>query len=474
MTTQFTLAVTFLTGRYHGDEWPPSPARLYQALVAGIMTCGYRDYAASSEPALRWLERLSPPVIRACEIEERAAYRIAVPNNDMDVAAIEWARGRPADAARLRTMKTVQPKELPRGGPHVQYVWQVDAAEAAALEESLRLAAGCLHTLGWGVDMAFADVAQPSESAVVYEPAAFGEQFSVPMQGTFDDLHSTYERFMQRAAATGGVDTYTRPSLLRMQRYRRTGEAVRPAVQFLLLQPDGEKSKAVAWEHCMKVAGWLRHAAAEQLAPEYDAAFIQQYVQGHTHEEQQSRRLSYVPVPSIYGPNPDGMIRRVLIVEPPDAPGDVTRMLRLKLTGRVLNDFEGQEVCSLAPAGAGDRTFERYQPRTAARVWRSVTPVVLHGFNADRRGQISAAKTERLLLRAFEMAGWGERLIEALAFQSAPWFPGAKHAAAMRVPNHLEGYPRLHVEVRFVRGVRGPVLAGIGRHYGIGVFARTE
>jgi len=97
--------------------------------------------------------------------------------------------------------------------------------------------------------------------------------------------------------------------------------------------------------------------------------------------------------------------------------------------------------------------------------------VLLHGHNADRRGQISVAKTERLLLRAFEMAGYNDGMIEHLAFQGAPWFPGTKHAAAMRVPGHLEGYPRVHVEVRFVRGMRGPVLAGLGRHYGIGLFA---
>lgn len=38
------ISVTFLTGRYHGEEWPPSPARLYQALVAAVMTCGYQEF----------------------------------------------------------------------------------------------------------------------------------------------------------------------------------------------------------------------------------------------------------------------------------------------------------------------------------------------------------------------------------------------------------------------------------------------
>ena len=467
MSTQFGVAVTFLTRYYHGEEWPPSPARLYQALVAGVMTCGYREHAGIVEPALRWLEAQNPPVIRACEVEDWSAYRIAVPNNDMDVVAADWSRGRFADPALLRTMKTVRPKALPSKGPHVQYVWQVDSADAARMAEPLRTAAHCLHTLGWGVDMAFADVADYGESAASYEPAARGKQLAVPMAGTLDDLHATYERFSKRTVGRGGVDTYTRPALLRMQPYRPAGEALRSYVGFRLMDIDGDQVKAVAWEDCMKVAGWLRGAAGQWLANEYDAAFVQEYVQGHANGEERGRRLSYVPLPNVY---PDGLIRRAIIVEPPDATGEVTQRLRLKLTGRVLTDSRGASVRSLAP-GDSDTTFRRYFPETERRAWRSVTPVVLHGHNADRRGQISVAKTERLLLRAFEMAGYNDGVIEHLAFQGAPWFPGTKHAAAMLVPDHLKGYPRLHVEVRFVRGVKGPVLAGLGRHYGIGLFA---
>jgi len=42
-------------------------------------------------------------------------------------------------------------------------------------------------------------------------------------------------------------------------------------------------------------------------------------------------------------------------------------------------------------------------------------------------------------------------------------------AKSMRGPKRLDGYPRYHAEVS--GGGGGPVLAGIGRHYGIGVLA---
>jgi hypothetical protein len=44
-------------------------------------------------------------------------------------------------------------------------------------------------------------------------------------------------------------------------------------------------------------------------------------------------------------------------------------------------------------------------------------------------------------------------------------------AGSIRVPRHLAPWPRYHVWVRFEHAVSGPVLVGIGRHYGIGLFA---
>src|SRR5205823_7280895 len=116
--------------------------------------------------------------------------------------------------------------------------------------------------------------------------------------------------------------------------------------------------------------------------------------------------------------------------------------------------------------------FEQYVSSGQGwRTWRSVTPVVLHGFNIQRRGVIDLNKTEKLLLRAFEMAGYSETSVDRLLFQAGPMWRGTGHASAMLLPQHLAKYPRLHVEVTFKNPIAGPVLAGIGRHYGIGVFA---
>jgi CRISPR-associated protein Csb2 len=391
----------------------------------------------------------------------------------MDVVAREWVAGRPSDPSKLRTIKEVHPKQMNGEGPHVQYIWQVDPVGANPFLEALRIAVHRLHTLGWGIDMAYAGMSDEIRTGIVYRPSVSGSRLAVPMNGTLEDLRSTYERFVKRADSKG-VDTHTRPSMLQLQPYRRDGDFGPPSQRFVLMRPGSDLVRAVAWQDCMKVAGWMRHAAAESLRREYPAPFIDGYVLGHTAASDKSQRVSYVPVPSIHGKYSDGQIRRVLIVEPPDSDGQVVRMLGIKLTGQVLTSNDQREECVLAPADREDWVFSQYIPESGRQVWRSVTPVVLHGHSEGRHGAFSIDKTERLLLRAFEMAGIREDQIGSLAFQSAPLWPGARGATAMLVPSHLAHYPRVHVEVRFHEEIRGPVLAGIGRHYGIGLFASVQ
>jgi CRISPR-associated protein Csb2 len=403
-------------------------------------------------------------------------YRIAVPNNDMDRAGLEWAAGREANAAVYRILKTIAPRRVLGEGPHVVYRWCATPEEIAIWAGPLRDAVHCLHTFGWGVDMAFADVVSQNMRFPEnrYSPLDAGSlNLDVPIAGTLDDLQATYKRFLVRTSGKG-VDTYTHPSMIDTRRYGIEGDRRSPVVRFRLLDKDGEGTRSVPWAHCMKVAGWLRHAAAEALREVgWAEDELESYIQGHTSDAEKSKRVSYVPLPNVTGPYPDGRIRRLMIVEPAEAPGESVGVLRRVLSGRLLTDEGGEPgVCLLPVDGSGDATFERYVSSDRGwRTWRSATPVVLHGFNVQRRGVIDLNKTEKLLVRAFEMAGYSAATIDRLSFQAGPMWRGTGHASAMLLPQHLRKYPPLHVEVIFKKPMPGPVLAGIGRHYGIGVFA---
>jgi CRISPR-associated protein Csb2 len=236
---------------------------------------------------------------------------------------------------------------------------------------------------------------------------------------------------------------------------------------FGLWTASGKSVLSKRWDEAMEVAGWLRHASAQALAGDVDAAEIAGFVLGHgPGGGDASFRLSYVPLPSIGHAHGDGRIRRAMLVEPRTADGLMVDRLAARLTGAMLTDSGGNPACTLGPPD--ERVVDFYTGQ--AQVWRSVTPVILHGFNAAR-GQISLTKTDNLLVRAFEMAGYAPETIESFAFQPAPLWPGTGAAGEMRAPRHLLRYPRYHVEVKFRSPVPGPVLAGIGRHYGIGLFA---
>lgn len=470
------IEVTFLAGRYHGQEWPPSPLRLFQALVAGVMTGGHREFRGAAEPALAWMERQQAPLVIAEDATALTQYRISAPNNDFDIAAKEWRSGKSYDAAKLRTMKTVSPRAVSGESGHLHYLWAAAELPEAAVLDGLRGVARRMHTLGWGIDMACAD-AGVLEDAEIEELRGTrwipgergGSVLTLPSAGTLADLDATYERYTRRAAGKG-VNPNTRVSVFRFQNYRRGEAQTRPRAEFRLRMPlKGTKELPhPEWHECMAVAARLRHASGSAMREEKsDPAWVDSYIMGHTPPGEEGRRLSYVPVPSIGHPNSDGRIRRAMILEPPGGAGDAVDLLRVKLAGGMLQE-DGRTVAFLEGRDDRDVVWPFYLRESEE--WHTVTPVVLHGFNTDR-GQLSLRKTERLLLQAVCEAGYPDGLIEEMSFQAAPYWGGAEGATRLRVPQHLDGRPRYHVALRFTKPVAGPVVAGIGRHYGIGLFA---
>ncbi|MGB6134687.1 MAG: type I-U CRISPR-associated protein Csb2 [Acidobacteriaceae bacterium] len=485
MEQYICIAATFLVGRYHGVEWPPSPARLFQALLAGARTGSYRQQWSAAESALRLLEALPAPEIVVRDFETRTSYRIAVPNNDSDKAGREWSAGRPFDLATTRTMKSVIPREVQdrtKSGPHVYYLWKVSAENPAI--HAVWQTATFLHTFGWGIDMAYADSfvldedgrrALASNSELwLYSPGEQGDLRDVPALGYFDDLLQAYSRSCNRLSKYG-VDPSIRSIKHGQCRYRRAGSPVNPSARFLLRRlDDSDKPYAVPWALGMKVAAWMRSAAKEALREEgYKEEFINSYILGHGHGH--GRHVSFVPVPTIRAGAADGAVRRVMLVEPADADGKVTALLQQKLAPSELmmltNGGPPKPVCSLAEVPRDDSVFLRYcNASKPSKRWHSVTPVVLHGYNSEHR-KFSLKKTEQLLYQAFEESGYAKQSIAELCFQAAPFWPGTEGATAIRVPQHLRQWPRYHVAVRFSTPLNGPVLVGIGRHYGIGLFA---
>lgn len=89
------IEVNFLTGRFvataHNDretsEWPPHPARLFSALVAGWAEAGEDD---AEREALQWLEGQPPPALAASAADPRKVVSFFVPVNDASIIGGAW------------------------------------------------------------------------------------------------------------------------------------------------------------------------------------------------------------------------------------------------------------------------------------------------------------------------------------------------------------------------------------------------
>jgi CRISPR-associated protein Csb2 len=504
MATHFCLSVTLHDAAFHGccddgvPEWPPSPLRAFQALVAAA-AARWRgpQFSTYAGPALEWLEGLAPPEILA-PVGRTAASpdRLYVPNNAGDLVVKAWASGNTdASIAAHRTEKDVRPTRLVggdafTGGNIVRFVWRLPAEPSAEVGEYtalLAVAARSLTHLGWGIDMAAGHAGLLPEQEVLalhgdrrlerWMPATGGTQLRVPQPktaqrpSTFHSLVGRHEEFTRRMTGgkPQGIPSLTAFALIG---YRRATDPVsRPFVAFAILKPDasGNASFGTA-SQCCDVAAWVRNATGKICGDWPDVAT---FVHGHdpANSDRQLKgdgaddRFMYLPLPTINSKlNRVESIRRVLVAAPPQFAERVV-WVRRRLPGQDLIDTDRGPVGMLNLLPTSDWVLRQYiHP---ARVWSTVTPVVLPGFDDGE-----AQKAERLLHRAFEQAGLSPELVRAasLEWRRVGFRAGVDLATRYHRPQPGR-LPRYHVRVRWPVPIQGPLAVGAARYRGLGIFA---
>ncbi len=526
MPSYLCLSIHFLDPAFHGrtdggaPEWPPSPLRVYQALVAASAArWGERHQVSYARPALRWLEEQPHPAIVAPEAVTGSAYRLSVPNNAMDLVGRAWSRGNTsgkgdASPATHRAMKTVRPARLghrdtPPAEAAVHYLWELPDSltdEIRGHIETLKAGAGSIVALGWGVDLvAGSGRIVPADEAdrlsgERWRPTAgvAADGLRVPTHGTLDALVSRHGAFLSRL--DGGTFTPV-PALttFAVVGYRRaTDPAARPFAAFELWQPADKladlppgKSKFRPFDQrqgAVTVAAMVRHAVGEAArAAKRGEEWINTFIHGHTPDgEDHARsdgaghRFAYLPLPSLEArpgtpTRHAGSVRRVLVVGPPGGGAEV-EWVRRALSGRELIDESScQPQALLCVIPDSDRAVRAYSgPREGSSTWSTVTPVVLPGFD-DR----DAGKAEGLLRKAITQAGLSSTLANnaELEWRCVGFLPGLDVSTRYKSPGHLRDYPRYHVRLQWRDAtgrpvkVRGPVVIGGGRYCGLGLFA---
>ena len=191
------------------------------------------------------------------------------------------------------------------------------------------------------------------------------------------------------------------------------------------------------------------------------------YLAGHVKgEDRTPPRFSYLPLPTIGRQRADGMIRRLLIAEPYGGDGARARWAQQRLRGQTITDKDGNQIGQLLELWrrSSQGMVRRYVGER--RVWSSVTPVALPGFDDEKK-----VKAERLFLKAVRQAGVSTDGITDVTLRKAPFWPGSQHPRDYRRPKYLRHLPAWHARIEFREAMTGPLAIGAGRHAGLGVMA---
>ena len=539
MSAQLRISVRFLDGAFHGrgdgdnPEWPPSPLRLFQAVVNAAAT-GNGKVPDDAVAALHWFEQLPPPEIiaaPAAAIKPRG-YNLYVPDNVGDLVGKSWAAGKENDIANYRTEKFVRPTRLSSGSnaaddhfSAVHFIWMLDDKTASAFSDATRKTLIAIvrsaSRLGWGIDLVVADASILNETDTT---ALKGQRYfptdektdrplRVPISGTLNDLENRHRAFLNRVS--GDSFTPVPPlAVYGIANYFLENEPPRPlrAIFALRRLDDSGFYPFDAARRGLHVAGMLRHAASR---PEFvrsvgwtheDARRIvlgHGEVNGQQHQPVQGSRLVFIPLPSIEFRGDEkkvvGRIRRVAVT----AFGAFDR----ELFSRFVRQFDGQElideklnkpVALLVKQPENDGAIKPYFQ--SAVTWATVTPVILPGYDDPRklRQRMQAGEAnhltadgkktlllkldkriEFLLRKAIRQAGFSDALAQHAEFEwrNTGFWPGTELASRYAVPEQHRRYRRLHVQITWRDSygepikIPGPICIGGGKFSGLGLFA---
>ena len=246
----------------------------------------------------------------SCRILVGSRLTTFVPNNDMNVVARAWAKGKTPEKKpeELRTAKILRPLHL-GGDATVRFLWPVE--DGSAPFHRICEIARHIHHLGLGIDMVVGNGRVIDESEKNRLPGMIsipieGKGWRVPVEGSLAEIMDRYQH-QKNAMPLNKYDEVA---------YVREAETRRPPMHvFALVNEDGDYCRFDPTD-TMVVAAELRHATHERSKKlRLDPAFVEGYVCGHANRSHdKDDRYAYVPVPTLAPVGRDNKIRRVMLI----------------------------------------------------------------------------------------------------------------------------------------------------------------
>lgn len=411
-------------------EWPPHPARLFSALVAA-------SHAHSAPPegqaALTWLERQDAPAIHAPAADgSQGAFTAFVPPNYFT------SKGR---GKQPRSFPSVFPRES-----KVYFVW-TNAEPDEATRSHLASLAELVGYLGRSPSLVRVALCDNPPSAN-YEPAPDGNlSIRVAVPGRLEELKDAFENSQ-------------RPTPGARRAYRETGARPSPQGNFgemIILRKVGGPASPIA--ATLLVAEKARKAMLE-LADQRGLGCPA--IDGH---EDGGMHVAYVPLPFVGFKHADGHLLGLAIVLPRDLDREQTK--RVRATAAFLDHL------NLGPAGRWELSVDsedwpqNLRPETwrdASTTWTTATPVLLDRFPKKN------LSVEEILRTACGRAGLPDPVeIEHGPYPRLAGVPAVNEFKLQRRELNRAEWGT-HVKLKFAEKVRGPIMLGRGRFFGLGLF----
>lgn len=443
----------FLQGSYQASdptlglsvaEWPPHPARLHAALVASAWAFGDGDHPlAEAVEALRWLEAAGPPAIVAPPAESRSAVTVFVPRNPVREELSRYRRD--IGQGNARQVPERGPRSFPAtvvGDEPVWFVWRTatDDPHARVLEELVRE----VQWVGSSRSPVCCDlVGEAPEPTLVPVPGSGITTLRVAVEGFTEALLE--RRWDFPPSVFGGLQPYG-TATARPDAPSSSG----PFDELVVLRFVGGFPLTV--HHAAVVTRALRAAVLAQAGDGAPAV-----LHGHGADP----HVAFLALPDVGHPHATGALRGVALALPGSAAREERdQASRAAHAVRTLAVDRRLALAHLEPGGEL-RALQPAHWMGPARRWRTVTPLIV-----DRHPKTSTGGLEGALRIAFQHAHLPQP--DEITATHVPQVPGAAPTGAYR--GDLPRGPRLHVEAVFAKPLRGPVLVGRGRYFGVGLF----
>ncbi len=439
------------TGRLIRGEWPPSPARLFAALVAAD---GTRDRCRVTDGAeLAWFERLPPPVIHAhakpCHqrLEPRYVVRhegTASKSTHQEYVGRSGALNRPGVRVTPRS-------------PVVVYSWNTESPDRATLVALGRRAAR-IGYLGASDSPVRLRVTTRLPVSATENDAFIPDQLghtviNVSEPGDLRMLDRMYDTWIERGASVSRLQF---PALRHGRTYLAPGSA-KPV----------DRGEVAAWLRLAVALSGRRISTVTRLFKE---AVLSQHqrlhgeppgvLHGHGFNGGGYDIARYLALPDVGHRWSRGRIHGLALWMPPGC--DVTARRMARDAAFAVNRLIGGGVdVSVTPREDEDRPLAAHPDRwrRKSRAWVTAFPAI-----HERRRTLDLAEVTRWCLHA--------GLPEPVTFRStrAPLVAGALDLAPVEVNRRSRpALPYSHVELRFAEAVPGPVVIGSGRQRGFGL-----